>query len=224
MQDELYAAKRELAEKFREQKDHYHQKIAAIRQARNDRFKAEKAKEDAARREEEIVRLREEARAPAYAAEIEDARILINYFAGKYGVGEVPETSASAKEAASAAPSIQGVKAIEVRKVEADFKGMQLKKKDEELEGFFGGSKKKKGGKKGGASAGASGAATPSASAASESVNLPMNLLSALLAFGISPPSNKEDVARTVTDLETKKTWFEANSEAKTKVGGVCYG
>jgi len=216
-QDELYAKKREINQKFHDEKDKYYAKVQAIRQARQERYKAEKAKEEAARRDEEIARMREEAKAPAYGAEIEDCRILINYFAGKYGVGEVPETSAGASS--SKEPQIAGVKQLEIRKVTDDFQGMTIKKKDEDLEGFFGGSGKgkKKGGKKGGAnaSANASGTATPTTSEAS--INLPMNLLSALLAFGIPPPTNKEDVARTVSDLETKKAWFEANSEAKTK-------
>lgn len=163
--------------------------------------------------------MREDAKLPAYAAEIEDCRILINYFGGKYGAGEVPETSAGTEKKNQ--PTLAGVKALEIRQVSNDLDGLVIrKKKDEDLEGFFGGSggKKKKGGnKKGGAAASSatSGAATPSA--ANESVNLPMHLLSALLSFGISPPSNKEDVQRTITDLETKKSWFDANSESKTK-------
>jgi hypothetical protein len=164
--------------------------------------------------------MREEAKIPAYAGEIDDCRILINYFAGKYGVGEVPATSASSS---SKEPEIAGVKQLEIRKVTDDFQGMTIKKKDDGLDGFFGGSGKgkKKGGKKGGASANGSGAATPTTpsapSASDASINLPMHLLSALLAFGIPPPVGKDDVARTVSDLETKKTWFEANSESKTK-------
>lgn len=221
MQDELYAAKRELAQTFHDEKDKYHTKIQAIRQARNDRYKAEKAKEDASRRDEEIDRLREEARMPAYTAEIEDSRILINYFAGKYGVGEVPETSAGGAST-SIAPVIEGVKKLEVRQVDdTEFKGMQLKKKNEDL-GFFGGSgksKKKGGNKKAPAAAAATNGedAEAAPAAASGAVNLPMNLLSALLSFGIQPPAGKDDVARTVSDLETKKAWFEANSESKTK-------
>jgi hypothetical protein len=195
--------------------------VQAIRDARRERYKAEKAKEDADRRTEEIERMREEAKAPAYAAEIEDCRILINYFAGKYGVGEeVPETSAGASASTSKEPQIAGVKQLEVRQVTDDFAGMVIKKKDDELDGFFGGSGKgkKKGGKKGGNAAASSGAATPTTPApASDNINLPMNLLSALLSFGISPPTSKDDVTRTVSDLETKKAWFEANSEAKTK-------
>ena len=121
---------------------------------------------------------------------------------------------------------------LEIRKVDSNedaFKGMTLKKKDEdeELGGFFGGgkSKKKKGGNK--KSNVASGTATPASEGTSTpttgsgSVNLPMSLLSALLSLGIPPPSGKDDVQRTIDDLETKKAWFEANSAAKTKVSSI---
>lgn len=166
--------------------------------------------------------MREEAKTPAYTAEIEDTAVLINWFKGKYGGGEVPSTNA-AKTTSSNPAAVEGVKAHEIRQVDSDFKGMTLKKKgdDEELGGFFGGGggkSKKKGGKKGGAGATASGSQTPlSEGAASGAVNLPMSLLSALLSLGIPPPSGKDDIQRTIDDLETKKAWFEANSESKTK-------
>ena len=156
---------------------------------------------------------------PAYAGETEDCSVLIGWFKGKYGGGEVPSTHAGDKATAA---QVEGVKEHEIRKVEGDFAGMTLKKKgeQEELDGFFGGSGKgKKKGKK--ASTATPGAASPAGTeptAASGAVHLPMSLLSALLALGISPPSGKEDVQRTVDDLETKKAWYQANSEAKTKV------
>ncbi|WWD20132.1 hypothetical protein CI109_104608 [Kwoniella shandongensis] len=224
--DELYNRKRQSAQKHREDNDKYYAKVQADRQARQDRFKADKAREDAARREEEIVRLREDAKIPAFTSEIDDCNVLIGWFKGKYGSGEVPATHAAA--AADSASVVEGVKALEIRKVDEDaFKGMTLKKKgeDEELGGFFGGgkskSKKKASGKKGTPSAG-SGAATPASetgatSSSSGAVNLPMNLLTALLSLGIPPPSGKEDLQRTVDDLETKKAWYEANSATKTK-------
>ncbi|ORX37940.1 hypothetical protein BD324DRAFT_623892 [Kockovaella imperatae] len=221
--DELYGKKRDSAQQYREEKDRYWTKVQADRQARQDRFKAEKAKEDAARQVEEISRLREEAKMPAYAGEIEDCNVLVGWFKGKYGGGEVPSTNAGGKGTTA---QVQGVKELEIRKVENDFAGMTLKKKggDEELDGMFGGSQKgKKKGKKAASSAvnGSSGVATPASesatSAAAGGVNLPMSLLSALLALGIPPPSSKDDVQRTVDDLETKKAWFEANSQAKTK-------
>lgn len=185
--------------------------MQAIRQARQDKFKAEKAKEDAARRDEEIAQMREDAKVPAYTSEIEDCKLLINYLTGK---SEDTQTAAEKKAGAG----IAGVKELEVRKVESDFAGMRLKKKDEELEGFFGGSGKgkKKGGRKGGASANGSGTATPT-TPSNDAVNLPLGMLSALLAFGIQPPSGRDDVARTVSDLETKMAWFEANSAAQTQ-------
>ncbi|OWT39327.1 nuclear segregation protein Bfr1 [Cryptococcus neoformans] len=214
--DELYDRKRKSAQKWREDNDKYYAKVQADRQARQERFKAEKAREDAERREQEIARLREEARAPAFASETDDCGVLINWFKGKYGSGEVPSTHAGGKP--DPATVVEGVKALEIRKVDDEaFKGMTLKKKDDELGGFFGGSgKSKKKGKKGN-----SGTATPASqeagNSAKEAVNLPMSLLSTLLSLGISPPSGKDDVQRTVDDLETKKAWFEANSAAKTK-------
>ncbi len=190
----------------------YYAKVHADRQARNGRFKAEKAKEDAVRRDEEITRLREEAKMPAFGGEIEDCNVLIGWFKGKYGGGAVPATHAGDKMATA---QLQGVKELETRKVEGDFAGMTLKKKDEdeELGGFFGGQGKgKKKGKKGEALVAAEGSGKDAA------VNLPMSLLSALLVLGISPPTGKEDISRTLDDLDTKKAWFEANSATKTKV------
>lgn len=211
IQDELYGKKRASAQAYNEAKDAYYAKVQAIRQARQEKFKAEKAKEDAARRDEEIAQMREDAKVPAYTSEIEDCKLLINYLTGK---SEDTQTTAEKK----AGSGIAGVKELEVRKVEADFAGMRLKKKDEELEGFFGGSGKgkKKGGRKGQASANGSGTATPT-TPSNDAVNLPLGMLSALLAFGIQPPSGRDDVARTVSDLETKMAWFEANSAAQTQ-------
>jgi hypothetical protein len=202
----------------------YYTKMQADRQARQDRYKAEKAKEDDVRRKEDIERMREEAKAPAFQAEIEDTSVLIGWFKGKYGGGEVPSTNAAK---ASSTNPLEGVKEHEIRKVDSDFKGMTLKKKgeDEELGGFFGGGgkSKKKGGKKGGAATG-SGSQTPlSTEAAGGAVNLPMSLLTALLSLGIPPPSGKDDVQRVISDLETKKAWFEANSASKTKVSELFY-
>jgi hypothetical protein len=158
----------------------------------------------------------------AYGGEIEDCQVLIGFFTGKFKAGEVPSTNAGGQAATA---QLQGVKELEIRKVEGDFAGMTLKKKgeDDDLAGMFGGiakgKKKGKGSSKGSAS---NGTATPASnegtSTSGGSVNLPMSLLSALLALGIPPPSGKEDVQRTVSDLETKKAWFEANSAAKTKV------
>jgi hypothetical protein len=211
-QDEVYGKKRESASTYREAGDKYWAKVQEERQAKQDRYKSEKAKEDAARREEQVEQMREAAKTPAFAAEIEDCKVLIGWFNGRYGSGNVPETNAS--KSAQTEKTIAGVKALDIRKVDDDLLGVQLKKKEEETWGGFSGGGKKKGGKGKKSSAG-SGTATPDVA-----INLPMHLLTALLSLSIPPPSSKDDVSRAVSDLETKKAWFEANSEAKTKVSG----
>ena len=45
-------------------------------------------------------------------------------------------------------------------------------------------------------------------------------MLSAILALSIPPPTSSADVPRTVEDLKTKKTWFEANNDKVTRERG----
>lgn len=194
--------------------------MQAERQAKQDRFRAQKAEEDAARKREEVEQMREEAQAPAYSREIEDCGLLIAWFQGKTG-GKVPETHAGAASAASSS-SLDGVKKLEIRKVEdAPPTGMLLKKKAADEDVFFAGSGgKRKGNKGGNKQQQSSGASTPVAageSSSSTAINLPMGLLTALLSLGISPPTGKDDTTRVVGDLEHKRDWFVANQERKTK-------
>lgn len=166
--------------------------------------------------------MREEAQAPAYSREIEDCGVLIAWFQGKTG-GKEPETHAGAAAASSAAAqsALEGVKKLEIRKVEdAPPAGMLLKKKGPDEDVFFAGSGGKRKGNKGNKSASGSNtpAAEPSSSSSSSSaINLPMGLLTALLSLGISPPTGKDDTSRVVGDLEHKRDWFVANQERKTK-------
>ena len=66
----------------------YRAKVDAERKAKNDRFRAERAAEDSARRDEQIQRMREEAKEPAFGREIEDCGVLIGWFERQYGSGE----------------------------------------------------------------------------------------------------------------------------------------
>ncbi len=97
---------------------------------------------------------------------------------------------------------------------------MKKKGDDEDSWGGFSGGGKKKGKFGGKKSTTDSGTATPSEDVPptpSGAVNVPFALLSALLALSIPPPTTSADVSRCINDLETKKAWFEANSERKTK-------
>lgn len=104
-----------------------------------------------------------------------------------------------------------------------------LKKDRDDTEGWgafagTGGKKKGKFAKKTPAAAASASASatpaessTPPASTASNNISLPFSTLNTLLGFGISPPGNKDDVPRVISDLSTKKAWFEANQKRKTE-------
>ena len=68
----------------------YRAKVDEERKAKNDRFRAERAAEDSARRDEQIQRMREEAKEPAFDREIEDCGVLIGWFERQYGNGPAP--------------------------------------------------------------------------------------------------------------------------------------
>lgn len=170
--------------------------------------------------------MREEARIPAFAREIEDCGVLIGWFGGKFG-GKVPQVNAGGA-AADEARVVAGVKELELRKVEDEPVGVVLNKKADPEDPWAslagtGGKKGKKGGKKAPVAAAAAAAAAADAAPPAPTsnpnapVNLPYSLLTAILNLSIPPPSNAADVQRCVSDLEHKKAWFEANQKSKTE-------
>ncbi|KAJ9117427.1 hypothetical protein QFC22_004277 [Naganishia vaughanmartiniae] len=228
--DDLYTKKKEANQKNRDAQDAYYAKIREDQKAKQDRFRAQKAAEESVRREEEITRMREDAKIPAFEREIEDCGVLIGWFNGKFG-NKVPETHAgNAASAADEARVLEGVKELNLRKVEDAPVGSVLKKNADEQDPWAslagtGGKKGKKGGKKSAAPAAVNGSAangetstppTPSANP-SAPINLPFALLTAILNLSIPPPANAADVHRCIADLEHKKAWFEANQKKKTE-------
>lgn len=202
--DAAFSKKRESAQAYREQNDRYWQKVNEDRARRAERARAERAAEEQRKKVEVAERIREEASVPAFQSQIEDCQTLVDYFLGK--------ASAPAVAAALAPKSeIAGVAKLERREVEQLSEGIvPLKKKGQEEEDYFAGTKGKKGkgGKKGGAKA--------SEGETSGELNMPLGTLTALLSLSIPPPSSKEDVPRVVEDLKTKKAWFEANQKRVT--------
>jgi hypothetical protein len=214
--DDLWTRKKDSAQRYREQNDRYYAKVQEDRARRAERARLQRLEDEQKKKAELVERLREEATAPAFQAQIEDCQTLIDYFSGK--------TSAPAVEAALAPKKeIAGVEKLEQRQVEALGAGfVALKKKGEEEESYFAGkAKKAKGGKKGGAkpaaAADAEGDAPASVSSSSkDELNMPLAILTALLSLSIPPPSSKDEVPRAVEDLKTKKAWFEANQKRVT--------
>ncbi|KAJ7498916.1 hypothetical protein FB451DRAFT_1427452, partial [Mycena latifolia] len=199
----LYNEKRESSQRFRDSNDRYWAKVNEDRARRAERLRAQRAAEELQKKQERAERILEEAEQPAFQAQIEDCQTLIDYFSGKSS-GTVTFKSASLMEKADVA----GVPKLDIRKVEAAPDGVVVrKKKGEDEDAYFVGSKGKGKGKKAPAKA----AESPDAAPTATQLNVPLPTLSALLTLSIPPPASNTDVPRVVQDLKTKKEWFEAN-------------
>ncbi|KAL4262046.1 Nuclear segregation protein Bfr1 [Pleurotus pulmonarius] len=204
--DVLHTERRELTRQFKEANDRHWNKIHEDRARRAERAKAQRAAEEAEKKKEIADRLLEEAQIPAFQVQIEDCQTLIDSFSGKN------TDNATLKSVPSEKAEVVGVPKLDIRKVEAPSEGLVArKKKGDDEESYFVGKGKSKGGKKG-KSNGSSEPATPT----SNSLNVPLATLSALLALSIPPPTSSSDVPRVIEDLKTKKAWFEANQKRVT--------
>jgi hypothetical protein len=181
-----------------------------------ERYKADKKAADDARKLETATRLRDEAKIPAFGAQIEDCQTIIDYLSGK-----------STATPGSATPllerkDVEGVEKKVGRQVAVDEGLVAMKKKGGEEESFFGGG----GGKKKGSqqkkkttlpTSSPAAAPSPPPEKADGKLNLPFSVLSAILSLSIPPPTSTSDVPRTIEDLKTKKSWFEVNNEKVTR-------
>lgn len=216
--DGLYQARRDRQAAFRAANDTFYAKLNQEREKRLQRQREERQAQEAEKRKEHEQQLREEASLPAFAKEIEDCDVLINYFS---------KGSASATEEKKEEQKAVGGKALNLRQVNSDAmvpKGAVLHQKKEEEETYFAGnskSHKPKGkGRRGtpldlNAAEGAD--ENASAAGAGEKLNVPLGTLSALLALSIPPPANAADVGRVVENLKLKKQYFVSNQARVTR-------
>ncbi|KAG8927569.1 hypothetical protein FRC01_007253 [Tulasnella sp. 417] len=202
--DALYSRKRESAKAYRDANDKWYAKQQEDRARRAERAKAAREAAENEKKKELVERLRDEADAPAYQAEIEDCQTLIDFFSGNV------TTSSTGLDARAA--NIDGVPELNLRTVEADTNGLvELKKDDDD---YFVATKKSKKGSK------INGSAKPSSSAKpaepGERFSVPLAKLSALASLSIPPPANAAEVPQTIENLKIKKEWLTANQERKT--------
>lgn len=184
-----------------------------------EKFKADRKAADDAKRLETATKLLDDAKVPAFQAEIEDCTTIINFLSGTSTA-----TPASVSQPLYEKKAVAGVQKLEGRKVDSsDLEGLVIrKKKGDDDEDLFGGfSKKNKGGN---AKKGSSGVSTPKSTATPPAekapdakLNLPFSILSSILALSIPPPVSSADVARTIENLKTKKAWFEGNQAVRTR-------
>jgi hypothetical protein len=206
----LFDEKRESGQRYRDANDRYWNKVNEDRARRAEKARAQRAAEEAQKKKDIAERLLEDAQAPAFQPQIEDCQTLIDFFSGKHS-GNVAYKSTPL----TTKTEVAGVPKLELRQVEAQPEGVIIrKKKGDEQDAYFVGSKSKGKGKKGPKTNGSvqDGAATPtSPTPANSSLNVPLPTLSALLSLSIPPPAANTDVPRVIEDLNTKKAWFEAN-------------
>ncbi|EPQ29594.1 uncharacterized protein PFL1_02813 [Pseudozyma flocculosa PF-1] len=241
--DDLFQQRRDRQAAFRAANDHFYQKLNAERERRMEKQRAERQAAEEAKRKEIEQQMREDAALPAFAKEIEDCDVLINYFSSKAGANAAKAESAKADQAAAAAAATSnpvGGKALNIRQVNADDmvpKGAVLKKKDDEAESYFVGSgskskKNKKQNKRGtplnlggtdennGSTTNGAAASPSSAGAAATAggaLHVPLGTLSALLSLSIPPPANAADVGRVVENLKLKREYFVSNQQRVTR-------
>lgn len=176
-----------------------------------EKFKAERKATEDAKRLEIATQLRDEAKIPAYQAQIEDCQTIIDYLSGN------PSAAAAAGSSLQQKKAIDGIETRQVRAVAADDSLVAFKKKNVDEEVFFGGGGKKKGSQQKKKVA-AEGTATPPAEKAEAKFQLPLHIMRAIMELSIPLPTSNTDVPRAVEDLKTKKAWFEANNDRQTKL------
>lgn len=213
----LWNEKRESAAKNKEANDKYWAKVHEDRARRLERIKSQKAAEEADRKRAQAEQLREEAELPAFQAEIEDCQTLIDFFSGRSN-GATVSFKTGASEVDNTPKEIAGVSKLEIRQVEgAPQEGIVVRKKKGEDEGsYFVGGKGKKG-KKTPKGTSTPTSTTESSNSSGDKLNVPLPTLAALMTLSIPPPSSNADVLRVIEDLNTKKSWYQANQERVTK-------
>jgi hypothetical protein len=216
--DELHKKRRDATAAHRASNEAYWKKVNDDRARRAERMAAERKANEEGKRREIAEQMLEQAKEPAYGADIQDCQTLIDYFARTSGA----PSSASAEQEQKV--EVVGVPKLELRKVGDTMEGMTvMKKKGEEEVNYFVAKKTKKPttsstgkGKASAASAPAVSSDGPSSSTPAQ-LNIPFGTLSGLMALSIPPPTNANEVPRVIEDLKIKKAWYLANQARVTK-------
>ncbi|KAJ3559207.1 hypothetical protein NP233_g11326 [Leucocoprinus birnbaumii] len=212
----LLQEKRERQQAYREAHDKHWAKVSEDRARRAEKYRVQRAEEEARKKLEIAQRIRDEASVPAFQSDIEDCQTLIDFFSGK-STATVAQKSGDSPFARA---EVVGVPKLEIRQVDAVPEGAVVrKKKGEDEDNYFVGGGKGKKGKKGGVSKPANGSTEENSapSPATDKLHIPLGNLSALLSLSIPAPDSQADIPRVIEDLKTKKSWFEANQARVTK-------
>ena len=186
----LHEQRRQSVERFREERDAYWRKTNEDRVKQAERAREERVAQEEQKRIQARERLMEKARAPAFAAEIQDCRSLLEYFSGKGEHASSP----------TAEPAAERPKQPPGDNHPGAWAGWVPLKKEEEESYFVGGKGKTKKGHRKGAGSTVGG---------SSKISIPLGILSTLLSLSISPPAVAAEVHRTIEDLRKKLEWYQ---------------
>jgi hypothetical protein len=203
--DEVWSRKKEAQAVYRQESDRYYQQVKEDRAKRAEKQLAQKKAEEVEKKRAHAEQLLDDARHPAFAAEIQDCQTLIDSLSAKTGA-----TEATASSSLYTRSEVAGAPKLELRQV--DSTGLVLKKKKgEDNENYFVAKKKQPVPKKGASTPAPAPPKENSSSSNSQQLQIHFGTLSGLLALSIPPPANAGDVPRVVEDLKTKKAWYQAN-------------
>ncbi|TIA71902.1 hypothetical protein E3P91_02287 [Wallemia ichthyophaga] len=209
--DAVYAEKRSHSETHREGMDAYYAKVNEDKARRAQRAKEEREAENAQKAKLHAEQLREDAKLPAFEPLIQDCQTLIDQFGRIGGVHVVHNHSDNAEGNQGIQGANTPLAQHNIRQVDNQVPGgTLLKKKEDEDDAYFvggGKSKKKERGQK----------KTPAKATSEDKVHVPLATLTALIGLSIPPPKSYSDIESTISSLEIKKAWYEANQEKQTK-------
>lgn len=205
--DAVYASKRQHADEHRQTMDAYYKKINDDKARRAQKAREEKEADEAHRAKIQAEHIREDAKLPAFEAQIQDCQTLIDQFAR---IGGIQTAQASTDSTSS---KTNGFTQHNIRQVDnAIPAGTLLKKKNDDDDAYFVGAGKSK--KKGNKKAQPGNANGPPSD---DRLNVPLATLTALMGLSIPPPKSYSEIQTTIDSLEIKKAWYQANEEKQTK-------
>lgn len=203
-QQQTYAAIREVKDNHYKARKAYKKYEDEAYRIRQERQKAERAAFEREKRRKVADKKFEEASRPAYTDEILTAQGLIRHFEPSYDFSALGLDADKKQE--SAAYRAEVGRTVD----DSNMKGVKVLKKDDRDDEYFVGAGKKKGKK--GKKAGASASTTP----AEGKFNLSAGVIEDLSQVKVDPPMNQSDVPSLVESLAAKITKWKAEQPAKT--------
>jgi len=197
--DDLYQARKQKIEVFRQNKEEYFASIQEERKRKQEEFKRRKEQEEIEKLQAAAERERELAEIPAFVEEIQVCTNLI-HFLSQYSSNKTSVQATPSKVAA------RNVRAVE-NAIPEGAKVLVRKTDREEEDLFFSGKNNKKGKKN-----------KPSNEQTKQPgvLKLPLSIMEEFWRIKVEVPVSTADADKTIEAIKEKKSWFEENQKKAT--------